>query len=137
MFDSMKPWRMSPSTLLCAKRGFSLVVLFAMTVQLIGCGSPFVGRWKSDSFQPPNPEIKGPGSLVVNIRDDQTFTATYESKDKSAKRAGSGRWDEESKNTIRLFVKAGDGPELTNAELADNNTLQLIGKGVAEKLKRD
>ncbi len=117
-------------TLLCS-------VLLVSVALLQGCGSPFVGRWKSDSFQPANPDLKGPGTLLVNIRDDKTFSATYESKDKSTKRGGTGRWDEDSKNTIRLFVKTGDGPEMTSAELADNNTLQLIGKGLAEKLKRD
>lgn len=119
------------------KRVFTLVALMAMTSQLMGCGASVVGRWKSDQFQPTNPELKGPGSLEVDIRDDQTFTALYESKDKTIKRGGAGKWDQESDSAIRLFIKTGDGPEVTNAQLQDSNTLLIIGKGFAEKLKRD
>lgn len=117
-------------------RFLSVVLLLAVAL-LQGCGSPFVGRWKADNFQPGSPDLKGPGSLVVNIRKDQTFNAVYESKDKSAKRGATGRWDQEAKNNIRLFIKAGDGPEMTNAELENKNTLLLVGKGFAERLQRD
>ena len=118
-------------------RSLSAVLLLLTVALLQGCGSPFVGRWKNDNFKPASPDLKGPGSLVVNIRDDQTFNAVYESKDKATKRGATGRWDQEAKNTIRLFIKAGDGPEMTNAELENNNTLLLIGKGFAERLQRD
>lgn len=113
----------------------TLVAVFSLL--LTGCGASVVGRWRNDSFQPVNRELSGPGSLVLNIREDQTFTAVYESKDKTTKRGATGRWDQESKSAIRLFVQNGDGPEVTSAELADNNTLQLVGKGFAEKLTRD
>ncbi len=119
------------------RRIAALVALMAVTTQLIGCGASYVGRWKSDQFHPANPELKGPGSLEVDIRDDQTFTALYESKDKTVKRGGTGQWDRESDQAIRLFVKGGDGPEMTNAQLEGSNTLLIIGKGFAEKLKRD
>lgn len=121
-----------------SKRVIPILFLMVMVSQVIGCSSPTpVGKWKTDSFQPANPELKGPGTLEVNIREDQTFTAVYESKDKSIKRGAIGRWDKESERAIRLFNKGGDGPDVTNAELQDGDTLLIIGKGLAEKLERD
>lgn len=113
------------------------LTLLAVFILLAGCSATVVGQWRNDNFQPANQDLSGPGSLTLNIRDDQTFSAIYESKDKSAKRGATGRWDQESKNAIRLIVQNGDGPQVTSAELADSNTLQLIGKGFAEKLTRD
>lgn len=119
-------------------RGAPILFLIMMFAPLLGCSSPTpVGKWKSDSFQPANPELKGPGTLEVNIREDQTFSAVYESKDKSIKRGAIGRWDKESERAIRLFNRSGDGPDVTNAELQGSDTLLIIGKGLAEKLKRD
>ena len=137
MFDARRHTSNDRAVMPCIKRGCILMALLIMTTQLVGCGASVVGNWRNDNFQPPNPDLKGPGSLMLNIRKDQTFSAVYESKDKTIKRGATGRWDQESESAIRIFIKNGDGPEMTNAELADNNTLQLIGKGFAEKLTRD